>query len=283
MNRVFSRAEVKDRLRGVVTAGAPIVASQPCNGIVAKCTALGGADLIIYTTMATPRSMGFPTRVIEDFHGDRSLKMHETYWQVVHDTPLIAGLDANDIESLDHGRLVDRFIEAGAAGIANMPTAQMFGDPYRTRATKTRHGFDQELALIATAHAKGLFTVGYVYYADDARAMLDAGADMIIATCGHSQGGTNGYPEQSYDHALGRIAPVVSAVREASSDAFCLAHGGPFVSPEASAHLYDAVPVNGIYLGSGLDRIPIERGVREVIEAYKAPDRTALHAPHVTA
>ena len=271
MAKTFSKAEILERLARVVESGSPIVAAAPCNGIAAKCAALGGVDLIIYSTMGTSRSMGFPTRIIEDFHGNRSLLMHTEFATVVDDTPLIAGLDASDIWSLDHVRLIDKFIDAGVSGVANLPSAQMYDDPFRIRAKNTRHGFEQELDLIAKANERGLFTVGFVYYPEDALAMIESGADLIIATCGHTQGGTAGYPEQSMDDAIGRIAPVAQAVKESGRDVFCLGHGGPFNSPESTRTLYDRTRVDGLYGGSALDRIPIEAAVRTVMEQYKAP------------
>jgi predicted TIM-barrel enzyme len=272
MGTIFTRAEVLTRLNATIDSGEPIVAAGPANGIAGKCAALGGADLIIYSSLGTSRSMGFPTRAIDDFRGDRSMRIHDVLWEVVDEVPLIAGLDASDIFSLDHERLVDRFVLAGASGVANLPSSQMYGDHFRAGAGATpRHGMHQELQLLSVAHERRLFTVGYAYRVDDALAMIDAGADMIIATCGNTQGGTAGYPEQSYDEALAKIVPVVDAVRDRMPDVLCLGHGGPFNSPEASAVLYERAEVDGIYACSALDRIPIELAVRRVVEEYKAP------------
>ncbi|WHH60917.1 phosphoenolpyruvate hydrolase family protein [Petroclostridium sp. X23] len=271
MGKVFSRLEIIERLKATVRSNFPIIAAGPCNGIAAKCSALGGADLIIYSTMGISRSMGFPTRVIEDFHGDRSMKMHETFWQVVHNVPLIAGLDPNDIESLDHNRLIDRFIAAGVSGIANFPPVQRYGDAFRTRATKTKHGFNQEVNLINTAHAKGLFTAAIVYYPADACSMIEVGADMIIATCGDTYGGMGGYPYRSYEEALAKINPIIDAAKEKRPDVLCLGHGGPFNCPEATAVLYEKSKADGFYGCSAIDRIPIEIGVKKIVEEYKAP------------
>lgn len=271
MDRVFSRQEIIERLSRSVEAGTPIVGASPCNGIAAKCAARAGADFIVATPVNTSRSMGFPTRLIADFRAARTMEMFEVFEQVVNDVPLIVGLDAADVFSLDHRKLLDRFQAAGVDGFTNLPTVQMYANQYRYRATNTRRGFETEVKLIAAAHARGLFTVGYVYYADDAVAMLDAGADVIVATAGLTQGGTDGYPEQTYEQALAKIKPVAEAVKAHSSRAFCIGHGGPFNSPEASAVLYENTVVDGIFAGSALDRIPIEVEVRAVIEAYKRP------------
>ncbi len=278
MGRVFSRQEMTERFRAQIAADAPIVAAGPANGIVAKCAARAGADLIVSSTMHTPRSMGFPTRVIADFGGEESKKMIDIFWQVVNTAPLVVGLDANDILSLDHERLLDRFADSGISGVANLPSVQHFGDPYRTRSTKMRRGFNREIELIERAHARGLFSVGFVFYPDDARDMVRAGADMIIATAGHTQGGSTGYAEQSFDEAIGKIAPTIEAALAENADVICLGHGGPFNSPASTSELYARTKAVGVYATAGLDRIPIEKAIKKKIEDYKSPILADLRA-----
>lgn len=270
MGREFSRLEMIDRFRAQVDADSPVVAAGPANGIVAKCAARAGIDLIITSPMHTSRSLGFPTRVLADFGGAASKKMLETFWQVV-EVPLVAGLDANDIESMDHNRLLDRFQALGISGVCNLPSAQHFGDAPRTRWTKMGRGFNREIDLLALAHQRGLYTVGFVFYPDDARALIQVGADMIVASAGHTQGGSTGYPEQSYDDAIAKIAPTVDAALDENSETLTLGHGGPFNSPESTRELYARSRASGVYATAGLDRIPIEIAIKKKIEEYKAP------------
>ncbi len=272
MGMVFTRTQVLARVQEVVASGAPLIAAGPANGIAAKCAALAGADLIISSTLGLSRSMGFATRAVGDFRGDRSLALHQTFFEVVPDTPMIAGLDASDIFSLDHGRLIERFVAAGVSGIANIPSSQMFGDEFRAGAGATpRHGIHQEAALISAGREHDLFTVGLAYRPDDALLLMDAGADLVIATCGHTSGGSAGYPEQSYDEATARIAAVVDAVKSRDPLLPCLGHGGPFNSPESTEVLYARTAVDGFYGCSAFDRIPIERAVTEILRQYKTP------------
>lgn len=272
MNRFFKRTEILERLDASLASNSPVIAAGPCSGIAAKCAGKGGADLIIYSALGVSRSMGFPTRQIEDFYGDRTMKIHKIFNEVVEDTPLIAGLDASDIFSLDHERLIKRFVDAGASGVSNIPSSQIYGDEFRMGAGATpRHGMHQELHLLAAARDYGLFTVGYAFKAGDALDMVGAGVDVIIATAGHTQGGTAGYPKQSYDDALAKINNIVDAVKEKNSGVLCLGHGGPFNSVESTEVLYERSNVDGFYGGSALDRIPIEAAVTKIVQEYKAP------------
>lgn len=270
MGRVYTRLEMIDRFETQRAMDSPVVAAGPANGIVAKCAARAGIDVIITSPMHTSRSLGFPTRIIADFGGEASKKMLETFWQVV-DVPLVAGLDANDIQSMDHERLLDKFQALGISGVCNLPSAQHFGDAPRIRWTKMRRGFNREIDLLKAAHARGLYTVGFVYYPDDARTLVQAGADMIIATAGHTQGGSNGYPAQSYDEALAKIVPTIDAALEENPQVVALGHGGPFNSPESTRELYARSRATGVYATAALDRIPIEVAIKKKLEEYKEP------------
>ena len=271
MGRVFSRPEIIERLSLSIANNQPIIAANASVGISAKCAGLAGADLIIYSTMGKSRLKGFPTRIIGDFGGDLSMKIQRDMWQVVENTPLISGLDANDTDSLDHDRLLDRFVAAGISGVCNLPTVQMYCDTFRIRATKTFHGFNSELDLIRKAHMRNLYSVGFVFYAEDALAMMEAGADMIVATCGATQGGMSGYAHMDVDLAIERIAKVVTAVKRADPGVLCLGHGGPFNDPKSTRMLYDQTDCDGYFGGSSIERIPIETAVKSVIEDYKKP------------
>ncbi len=270
MGREFSRLEMIDRFGSQVGADRPVVAAGPANGIVAKCASRAGVDLVITSPMHTSRSLGFPTRVIADFGGAASEKMMKIFWQVV-DVPLVAGLDANDIESMDHNRLLDRFQNLGISGVCNLPSAQHFGDAPRTRWTKMGRGFNREIDLLSLAHQRGLYTVGFVFNAEDARALIQVGADMIVASAGHTQGGSTGYPEQTYDEAISKIAPTIDAALNENGATIALGHGGPFNTPESTRELYARSQAAGIYATAGLDRNPIEIAIKKKIEEYKAP------------
>src|SRR5690606_22153429 len=57
---------------------------------------------------------------------------------------------------------------------------------------ETGMSYDLEVELIAAAHQHGLFTTPYVFSAEDARKMTDAGADLIVCHMGLTTGGSNG-------------------------------------------------------------------------------------------
>ncbi|MGI6739299.1 MAG: phosphoenolpyruvate hydrolase family protein [Christensenellales bacterium] len=276
MGRIFKRDETIARLRTVNQDGNPIIAAGASNGIVGKCAEIAGADLIIFSTLGRSRWMGFPTRIIGDFGGRLSMEILRDLWMVVKNTPLIAGLDANDIESLDHSKLLDLFLEKGISGVCNLPTIQFYCDQFRNRTKSYLHGFENECELINKCRKRGFFGAGFVFYPKDAEAMVDAGADMIIATCGATQGGSQGYMPMDEEIAIERIGVIASSVKSRNPEVFVLGHGGPFNSPESTHLLYSRTQVDGYYGGSSIERIPVEKAVKEVVTQFKAPKLSEL-------
>ncbi len=276
MGKVLKRWEVLEKLHATLDKDMPVIITGASCGLVGKCAERSDTDLILYSTMGRSRFQGFPTRIIGDFSGNISMQMQRDLWMVVKHTPLIAGLDASDIECLDLDRLVDRFVDAGVSGFCNLPTVQFYGTEFRTRASGTYTAFENELALIEKCRKRDLFGIGFVFFPEDALKMIDAGADCIIANCGATEGGMSGYGHMEYDVAVERIEKIVKVVKKANPDVICIGHGGPFNSPESTRILYDRTGVDGYYGGSSIERIPVENAVREIVEQYKAPVLSAL-------
>lgn len=271
MGTIITRDEAVARLRATNGAKHPIVAVGASNGIVGKCSELSGADFIVFSVLGKSRWMGFPTRIMGDFSGNLTMEILRDLWMVVKDTPLIAGLDANDIESLDHDRLLDRFVQQGISGVCNLPTIQFYCDQFRSRSQSYLHGFENECALIAKSRRRNLLGVGFVFYPADAQAMVDAGADVIIATCGPTQGGSAGYPPMNAAIAIEKIGAIAQAAKAKNPQVFVLGHGGPFNTPESTRLLYDQTRVDGYFGGSSIERIPVEQAVYDIVRQYKAP------------
>ena len=52
-------------------------------------------------------------------------------------------------------------------------------------------GYGLEVDMIAAAHAKDMLTTPYVFNADEATAMAEAGADIIVCHLGLTTGGSD--------------------------------------------------------------------------------------------
>ena len=271
MGRLFTRQEVLDRLNQATSEGQAILGAGCSNGLIAKCAELGGADLIIVYSTGRSRMMGLPTSRLGDSNAV-TLAMCDEVWNVVEDTPIIAGVEGTDPTRRDFERLLTAFRERGFSGVINFPSITGLGDCYRRRREKVGYGLQREVDMIRTARSLDMFTMAYVYSTDDALQMIDAGVDCIAAHVGPTTGGLTGVKYgNSLDFALQQVREVVEAAKKARPDVVCLAHGGPFAEPEDTRPLYDIPGLVGFVGASSIERIPIEKAVTDTVKRFKEP------------
>jgi predicted TIM-barrel enzyme len=95
------------------------------------------------------------------------------------DTPVFAGVCASDPL-----RLMDKFLlelkGAGVAGIQNAPSVGLIDGAFRNNLEEAKLGYAREIDLIRDAAKLDLLTSAFVFSAEDARAMAEAGADLVV-------------------------------------------------------------------------------------------------------
>ena len=93
------------------------------------------------------------------------------------------------------GRMIDEFMAAGFSGITNVPTAGLYDGDFRRHIDATGLGYPKEVELIAACRARDVFTLAYAFSPAEARAMAEAGADIIGVHVGLTSGGWIGAEE----------------------------------------------------------------------------------------
>ena len=79
-----------------------------------------------------------------------------------------------------------------------------------------------------------MLTTPYVFNPAEAKAMAEAGADILVAHVGTTTGGSIGAGwALRMDEAIGRVMAMAEAGRQVRSDIIVICHGGPFDKPEA--------------------------------------------------
>lgn len=268
--RMFDRAEILAAIAEQTGKGSPILAAGSSCGLVAKCAALGGADMLVVYSTGLSRLMGLPTSRIGDSNA-RTIEMAAEIRNVVSTVPVIGGVEAWDPVRLDLDRLLDQFWAAGYSGVINYPTISTMGDKWRDRRGRVGLGFEREVEMIALARKKGIFSMAYVASPQDAAAMAEAGADCIVPHVGATRGGLVGHEEgQPLQEAIARINGINEAASAVRSDVILLAHGGAVAEPEDTAEVYRRTGCVGFVGASSIERIPIERAVQAVAKAFKA-------------
>jgi len=268
------REAILERLRNQVAQGRPIVGCGAGTGISAKFAEAGGADLIIIYNSGRYRMAGRGSLAGMMPYGDANAIVQEMAAEVlpvVKDTPVLAGVCGTD-----PFRLMPIFLkqlkEMGFSGIQNFPTVGLIDGNFRANLEATGMGYHKEVDMIRIAHELDLFTSPYVFDEEDAAAMVEAGADQLVAHVGLTTSGSIGAAvAMTLDEAIERVLSIARAARTIRPDILVICHGGPFDEPENVSLALTKMPgIHGFFGASSIERLPTERAIRGQVEAFKA-------------
>ena len=111
---------------------------------------------------------------------DVVVEMASDVLPVVKHTPVIAGVCASD-PGRDMSRFLRQLKDLGFAGVQNFPTVGLIDGTFRQNLEETGMGYETEVEMVKIAHEMDLVTTPYVFNPEEARAMAEAGADVIVA------------------------------------------------------------------------------------------------------
>lgn len=133
----------------------------------------------------------------------------------------------------------------------------------------------QEVDMIREAHKLDLLTCPYVFDPDQAKAMAEAGADILVAHMGLTTKGTIGAETAvTLDDCCVKIREIIKAGREVNPDIMVICHGGPIADPEDAAYVIKNVPeIDGFFGASSIERLASERGMTAQAAAFKAIEK----------
>src|SRR6476619_196125 len=191
---LFSRTEILSRLRAKVAAGKPIVGGGAGTGLTAKMSEAGGIDLLVIYNSGRFRMGGRGSLSGMMPYGDANaivMDMAREVLPVVKHTPVLAGVCGTD-----PFRVMKLFLRdvqaAGFAGVQNFPTVGLIDGLFRRNLEETGMGYGLEVDMIRVAVEMGLLTCPYVFNEEEARAMAEAGANLLIPHMGLTTKGTIG-------------------------------------------------------------------------------------------
>ena len=126
--------------------------------------------------------------------------------------------------------------------------------------------------IIRTAHAMGLLTTPYCFHPDEAVAMAEAGADILIPHMGLTTKGSIGAETalalEDCPAIIQAMADAAKAVRE---DVIVLCHGGPISEPQDAEYiLKNTSGIDGFFGASSIERLATESAIRDQTAAFKA-------------
>ncbi len=268
------KADILKRFREKIAKGEPIVGGGAGTGISAKWEEAGGIDLIVIYNSGRFRMAGHGSLAGLMPYGDANgivLEMANEVLPVAPKTPVLAGVCGTDPM-----RLMDKFLEqvkaAGFAGVQNFPTVGLIDGVFRANLEETNMGYSKEVDMIEMAAERDRLTTPYVFDSDDAVAMAEAGADILVAHMGLTTSGSIGaQTAKTLESCVGLIDDIVAAARKVRKDIIILCHGGPIAEPDDAAFiLKNCKDVDGFYGASSMERLPTERAIKAQVEAFTA-------------
>jgi predicted TIM-barrel enzyme len=268
-----NRTQALEQLRTTVKNGGVIIGAGAGTGLSAKCVEAGGVDLIIIYNSGRYRMAGRGSLAGLLPYGDANaivVEMASEVLPVVKRTPVLAGVCGTD-----PFRVMSYFLkqlkEMGFAGVQNFPTVGLFDGNFRQNLEETGMGFGLEVDMIRQAHELDLLTAPYVFNPDEARAMAQAGADILVPHMGlTTRGAIGAHTALTLDESVKRIQAMHDAAKEVNPNILVLCHGGPIAEPEDAAYVLARTRgVVGFFGASSMERLPTEIAITENTRRFK--------------
>ena len=269
----FERSQLLGKFREQIKAKIPIIGGGAGTGLSAKCEEAGGIDLIVIYNSGRYRMAGRGSLAGLLAYGNANeivVDMAREVLPVVKHTPVLAGVNGTD-PFCQFDPFLDQLKEFGFAGIQNFPTVGLIDGKFRANLEETGMGYAMEVDLVRLARSKDMLTTPYVFSVDDAKAMTEAGADIIVAHMGLTTGGTIGADTAlTLQDCVGEINAIAAAARVINPDIIILCHGGPIAEPEDARYILQQCPgCHGFYGASSIERLPVEKALVAQTQAFK--------------
>ncbi|KAF7719357.1 TIM-barrel signal transduction protein [Penicillium ucsense] len=273
MPRPTTREEVLARLVKTVAQGWIIVGAGAGTGLSAKSVENGGCDLILVYNSGRFRMAGRGSLAGLMPYSDANqvvVEMAAEVLPVVKNTPVLAGVCGTD-PFREMRTFLSELKRIGFVGVQNFPTVGLIDGQFRQNLEETEMGYDREVEMIKIAHELNLFTTPYVFTPDDAIAMAQAGADMIVAHAGLTTSGDIGARSgRSLEDCVKFVQDIRDAAHQINPEILVLCHGGPIARPsDAEFVLSRTKGVHGFFGASSMERLPVEIAIKENAAEFK--------------
>jgi len=269
----FTRQEILTKFNAMIARGEPIIGGGAGTGLSAKCEEAGGIDLIVIYNSGRYRMAGRGSLAGLLAYGNANeivVDMAKEVLPVVKNTPVLAGVNGTD-PFCHFDKFLDDLKAMGFSGVQNFPTVGLIDGNFRANLEETGMGYELEVGMIRLAAQKEMLTTPYVFSAENAVAMTQAGADVIVAHMGLTTGGNIG-AETAFK--LADCVPLINewaqAAKKVRQDVIVLCHGGPIATPQDASYILANCPqCDGFYGASSMERLPTETALTETTKQFK--------------
>ena len=272
MNKM-TRAEILAKFREERRKGKILVGVGAGTGITAKSSEAGGADMLIIYNSGRFRMAGRGSLSGLLPFGDANqivIDMGAEVLPVVNHTPVLAGVCGTD-----PFRIMEVYLkqlkDMGFNGVQNFPTVGLIDGIFRQNLEETGMGYQLEVDMIRVAHELDLLTCPYVFDPEQAQAMAEAVADVLVAHMGLTTKGTIGAKTAlTLDDCIDRINAIIKAGKAVNPEVLVICHGGPIAEPDDAQYVISRIQeLDGFFGASSIERFAAERGIKSQTELFK--------------
>lgn len=269
----MNRSEALGQFRNTLSAGQSLIGAGAGTGLSAKCSEIGGADLLIVYNSGRYRMAGRGSSAGLLPYGDANaivMEMAGEVLPVVQHIPVLAGVCGTD-----PFRLMPHFLrqvkDIGFAGVQNFPTVGIIDGSFRQTLEDTGMSYQLEVEMMGVAHGLDLLTAAYVFDLDQTQAMVEAGVDLVVPHMGTTTSGMIGAKQaMSLDEAVERVGKLCIRAKELNPEVLVLCHGGPIATPPDVSYMLDQLhDLDGFFGASSVERLPTETAIVESMRQFK--------------
>ena len=270
----FERRALVEKFQAMRAARIPVIGGGAGTGLSAKCEEAGGIDLIVIYNSGRYRMAGRGSMSGLLAYGNANdvvVEMAREVLPVVQKTPVLAGVNGTDPFCLFDSYL-DGLSGMGFSGVQNFPTVGLMDGVFRANLEETGMSYGLEVDMIRLAHEKDMLTTPYIFGEEDATAMAQAGADIVVCHLGLTTGGSIGAETAlKLEDCPALVDAWAAAALRTNPEILVLVHGGPVSMPDDARYvLNETENCHGFYGASSIERLPTEVALTEQTKAFKA-------------
>ena len=270
----FERQALVEKFQAMRAARIPIIGGGAGTGLSAKCEEAGGIDLIVIYNSGRYRMAGRGSMSGLLAYGNANdvvVEMAREVLPVVRKTPVLAGVNGTDPFCLFDSYL-DGLSGMVFSGVQNFPTVGLMDGVFRANLEETGMSYGLEVDMIRLAHEKDMLTTPYIFGEEDATAMAQAGADIVVCHLGLTTGGSIGAETAlKLEDCPALVDAWAAAALRTNPEILVLVHGGPVSMPDDARYvLNETENCHGFYGASSMERLPTEVALTEQTKAFKA-------------
>ena len=272
MAKRYKAQEVVERLRKQIKAGKPLIMPNCGMGLSGTLQEKGGSDIICISPTSWWRLKGQGSLAAFLPYSDVNEVVFELAREivpVVNEVPLIS-LSGPHNPLFPHREHLQKLWDIGVSGITPL-ISKIYDESFGEQIEHIGMGWSNEVEIVRIANEMDMFTFAYAFAPEEATILAEAGADVVASHCGSTKGGLKGAKTGlTLEEAAELSQQIFDAAKKVKKDVILFAHGGPIEGPTEVEYIYKHTDAHGFTGGSAAERMPIEKAILEITQAYKS-------------